>query len=169
MEKRANAFAGSFLMPKNGIELFLASINKGGVSRRKIHLFDVATDQGIETEKRVLVSSQQIGFSDVALLAAHFGVSFQAAIYRLIDLEFISRDEMRELLTNESQMTEYLQSIGRIDAVNGKSSDAREIKRQIVPLAFEAFRQQKISKDKFENLIQVLEVENSQALTALVA
>src|SRR5262249_14205943 len=108
VEKRANAFAASFLVPRAGVEAFLNSLSKGGGSRKTFHVYDVATEKEIEAERRVLARSQAITFEDAALLAAHFGVSYQAAVYRLSDLGFINRDSLKALLDRLDQAQSYL-------------------------------------------------------------
>jgi len=37
VEKRANAFAAAFLMPRGGVHAFLAKFNKGPTQPTKIH------------------------------------------------------------------------------------------------------------------------------------
>ena len=63
----ANAFAASLLVPKEGVELFLKALNKGGASRRNFHVYDVTTESDVmETERRTLASTQTITYQDAA-------------------------------------------------------------------------------------------------------
>jgi Zn-dependent peptidase ImmA (M78 family)/DNA-binding XRE family transcriptional regulator len=163
IEKRANAFAASFLMPKEGVRLFLSTLNKGGASRRTFHVYDVATEEGIEAERRVLASSQEITFREAALLAAHFGVSYQVAAYRLSDLGFVNRDELKRLLDALDSAHAYLKIIKRWDDVaRGPTSSDRELVSQIVPLALEAYRREEISKGKLLELSKKLNIEGAE-------
>ncbi len=167
MEKRANAFAASFLLPKVGVESFLATLNKGGASRRTFHVYDVATEEGIEAERRVLARSQEITFRDVALLAAHFAVSYQVAAYRLIDLGYINRDELKSLLDQLPSAQTYLKVIGKWDEVAKPGPNDRELVSQIVPLAVEAYRREEISKGKLQELGKQLGIKWSELAGAL--
>ncbi|MCI0457390.1 MAG: ImmA/IrrE family metallo-endopeptidase, partial [Gemmataceae bacterium] len=162
VEKRANAFAASFLMPKAGVELFLATLNKGGSSRRTFHVYDVATEEGIEAERRVLARSQEITFQDAALLAAHFGVSYQVAVYRLSDLGFVNREDLKSLLEKLELAQSYLRLIGRWNDVASKPGpNDRELVSQIVPLALEAFRREEISRGKLLDLSKQLGIKGA--------
>ena len=165
VEKRANAFAASFLVPKVGVELFLALLNKGGASRRTFHVYDVATEGEIEAERRTLARTQEISFQDAALLAAHFGVSYQVAVYRLSDLGFINREEQKGLLEALESAHNYLRLIGRWEAVGSKpSTQDRELRSQVIPLALEAYRREEISRGKLLEISKQLGVEGPKLL-----
>lgn len=168
VEKRANAFAASFLLPKVGVELFLTSLNKGGASRRTFHVYDVATEEGIEAERRVLARSQEITYRDVALLAAHFAVSYQVAAYRLSDLGYVNRDDLKTLLEQLANAQSYLRLIGKWDEVARKPGpNDRELVSQIVPLALEAYRREEISKAKLQEIGKQLGMKWSEFAAAL--
>ncbi|MBK9039200.1 MAG: ImmA/IrrE family metallo-endopeptidase [Bdellovibrionales bacterium] len=83
IEKRANAFAAALLMPGEGVTEFLRSLDKGLPSRYEQTIFDVATEGRIDTQTRPIPGSQAITHQDAAMLAHHFGVSYQATTYRL--------------------------------------------------------------------------------------
>jgi len=162
VEKRANAFAASFLMPKAGVEAFLNSVNKGRGSRKTSHVYDVATEMEIEAERRVLVRSQEITFRDAALLAAAFGVSYQAVVYRLSDLGFIKREGLKGLLENLEMANGYLKLVGKWNQVGGQPGQHdRELMSQVLPLVVEAYRQEEISKGKMLELSKLLKVKGS--------
>jgi transcriptional regulator with XRE-family HTH domain len=82
-EKRANAFAAAFLMPVEGVADHLRQLDKGSPSRRLQTLFDVANDSMMEAELRTRPGSQSITYPDVASVARRFGVSYEAAAWRL--------------------------------------------------------------------------------------
>jgi Zn-dependent peptidase ImmA (M78 family)/transcriptional regulator with XRE-family HTH domain len=163
MEKRANAFAASFLVPKMGVELLLSTLEKGALSRRTYHVYDVATEEAIEAERRVRASSQEITFRDAALLAAHFGVSYQVAVYRLSDLGLVNRDQLKSLLEHQDSARNYLRIIGKLDHIAGgpRESD-RELVNQIVPLALEAYQREEISRGKLFELSKKLDLKGSE-------
>lgn len=153
IERRANAFASAFLMPKLGVESVLNSLDKGGPSRKFFHFYDVATDESVEAERRSIPGSQQVTFKDIAILARHFGVSYRAAAYRLSDLGVLNRLELRALLAKEPTGRAYLKLLGLddLDKIDPDKPD-KELVSQIVPLAVEAFRRKEISKAKILEL-----------------
>lgn len=169
IERRANAFAGSFLMPKNGVEAFLSNSDKINSSRRRFHVFDAATGKAIEAEKRTIVSTKNIRFDDVALLASHFGVSYQAAVYRLSDLGFIDRSLLKTLLNEASAALEYLKLIGKDQRVEGSHRNDREITSQILPLVLEAYNRKLIKEKEFLRLSEILRIEKPKKLLSLIA
>jgi Zn-dependent peptidase ImmA (M78 family)/transcriptional regulator with XRE-family HTH domain len=165
-EKRANAFAASFLVPRAGVEVFLASQNKGGASRRNFVVYDETTKSPIEAEYRQLVASQQVGYQDAALLAAHFGVSYQVAAYRLGNLGYASGAELKQLLDNTETALRYLKFIRRYEDVSGKPREGdRELVDQIVPLILEAYRREEISRGKVLDLCRQLEVKGTELVS----
>jgi len=162
VEKRANAFAASFLIPRAGVEAFLGSLSKGGASRKAFHVYDVATEKEIEAEKRVLAKTQAITFQDAALVAAYFGVSYQAAAYRLSDLGFVNRDELKALLDKLDLANSYLKIIKKWDDVGGEPTEYdRELVNQIIPLVLEAYRQEEISRGKLFEVSKLLKVKGA--------
>jgi Zn-dependent peptidase ImmA (M78 family) len=168
IEKRANAFAASLLVPKRGVETFLNGIKKGGTSRRNFHVYDVATGEGLETERRSLASEQEITYQDAALLGAHYGVSYHVAVYRLGDLNYVNRDQIKSLIDQSDEADAYLDCIGRKEGVSGGPAvQDRELAAQIIPLALEAYRREEISKGKLLELGKLLRVE-TRKLTALM-
>ena len=115
VEKRANAFAAAFLMPRNGVSEVLRSLDKGRPSRHEQTIFDAATGGRIEAELRPPVGSQRITYKDVALVAHHFGVSYQAALYRLKSLRHVSQRDSEGLLERENFGREYLKFLDMLD------------------------------------------------------
>jgi Zn-dependent peptidase ImmA (M78 family)/transcriptional regulator with XRE-family HTH domain len=153
IEKRANAFAAAFLLPKVGVDTFLQMLDKGAPSRQVYHVYDVATEGGIEAQRRPVPGSQEITYQDVAELALHFGASYQVAAYRLSDLGFINRQELQVLLSKQAPAHHYLRVLGRLDEVNGEPRPSdRELTRQVVPLAVEAFRREAIPRERLLDL-----------------
>ena len=97
VETRANAFAAAFLMPRAGIRASLRNLDKGLPSRQDHAIFDVASGGRIEAAQRPPARSQHITYKDNAMLAHHFGVSYQAAAYRLKSLRYVSARTCGEL------------------------------------------------------------------------
>ena len=101
VEKRANAFAAAFLMPQAGVHWFLGFLGKGDASRRHYHFYDVAAEDEVDVERRAAPRSQRISYEDAAMLAMHFGTSYESVVYRLRDLRIIKPSEKQSLLEEE--------------------------------------------------------------------
>lgn len=161
IEKRANAFAAALLMPAAGVEEVLRSMDKGLPSRHEQAVFDVATEGRIDTQIRPIPGSQAITHQDAALLAHHFGVSYQAAVYRLRSLNLVSQQECAKLLERESEgkgFLEFLRMLDDLDKPESRERQDRELKSQVVHLAIEAYRREEISRGKLLDLSKKLDL-----------
>lgn len=170
IEKRANAFAAAFLVPKAGVSEFLQAMDKGQPSKWEQSIFDVATESRIDTQWRSSPGSQTITYKDAAALAHHFGVSYQAAVYRLRSLNFISPKECSELLEQEEAGRRYLHLLGMANDLEGKDSakdQKRELKSQIVSLIIEAYRREMLSRGQLLDLGDDLELNEEEKETLL--
>ena len=159
VEKRANAFAAAFLMPSSGVLESIGHLNKGQPSRQDQAIFNVATGDVIDAQLRTVSGSQTITYQDIAFVAHRFGVSYQAAAYRLSSLGVISRDRCNALLDDESRGREILQHLKLFDDVDESEQDERrdrELKSHVARLAVEAYRQEEISRGKFLDIIKQL-------------
>jgi len=152
IERRANAFASGFLMPEAGIEWFLDRLGKGGPSRHFHLSYDEASDEEIVTESRAAPGTQQITYQDVAALAHHLGVSYQASVYRLSDLRIVTFPE-REVLIEKSDAGRKYIDVLHADVGSGRD---RELISQVAHLAIEAYRRKVISKARLRELSRLL-------------
>ena len=162
VEQRANAFAAAFLMPGNGVYDALRSLDKGLPSRQEQTVFDVASGGHIEAELRSPAGSQRIAYKDVAMLAHHFGVSYQAALYRLKSLRHISHAESEELLEQEGFGREYLKALDMFGDVGEREQRRywdRELRGEIAHLAIEAYRREEISRGRVLELSGALGID----------
>ena len=162
-ERRANAFAAAFLMPSAGIEWFLGLLEKGEPSRRYRTTYDVAGDQQMEAQERQAPGSQEISYRDVATLAHHFRVSYQAAVYRLCDLGHIRQGDKTELLERSDLGLRYMSVLYREDIFERnperkERKPDRELVGQVVRLAIEAYRREEVSQGWLRDLSDKLEV-----------
>lgn len=168
IEKRANAFAAAFLMPSEGVSAFLNSIYKGKPSRSEMAIFDVATDGRIDTSIRPSPNSQRITYQDIALIAHHFSVSYQAATYRLRSLNHISQKECTGLIGQMDIGREYLEVLDMFDDIEKperKELWNRELRNHIVQLAIEAYRREEISRGKLRDLSRILNIPVDKLLS----
>ncbi len=166
IEKRANAFAAAFLMPEEGIARVMYSLNKGLPGRASYSIFDVSTQEMIETEERQVAKNQKLSPQDAAFIAHRFGVSYQAAVYRLHSLRYLSQKEREELLDEESKGRDYLRLFGLEDSQQGDKTIffQRELKAYIARLVIEAYRQEKISRGRVVELSKLLNLPPQQLL-----
>ena len=167
VEKRANAFAASFLMPRDGVYEVLRSLDKGLPSRQEQSIFDAASGGQIEAEARSAPRSQRITYKDVAIVAHHFGVSYQAALYRLKSLRHVSQPESVELLEHEDFGRQYLNALSMFGDVGEQEQRQywdRELRSEIAHLAIEAYRREEISRGRLLELSKSLDIPGETLL-----
>jgi Zn-dependent peptidase ImmA (M78 family)/transcriptional regulator with XRE-family HTH domain len=162
-EVRANAFAAAFLLPRTGVWAFLQARFKGGPSLIDQTVYDPATEQNAEqvrAHRRAAPRSQALTYEDVAALAHHFGVSYQAALFRLKSLAIVNEEEFTILREKEQSGKEFLQMLQLLEDLDGqdKRTPDREIVSQVLHLALEAYRREEISKGKLRDLSSLLGV-----------
>ncbi len=167
VEKRANAFAAAFLMPGDGFRDFLRTLDKGLPSRLDHAIFDVASGGHIEAAQRPPARSQRITYKDNAMLAHHFGVSYQAASYRLKSLRYISGRECRALLEQEDFGRKYLKALSMFSEIGEPEKRRywdRELRSEIAHLAIEAYRREEISRGRVLELSKTLRIDRDTLL-----
>lgn len=155
IEVRANAFAAAFLMPAEGISDVLRSLNKGKSSRQDQVIFDVSANSKMNAESRSAPYSQNITFQDIAIIAHHFSVSYQAAVYRLRSLNNISQQECDQLIAKYQDGKHYLSSLHMFSDLENKEEKElwdRELRTELSYLAIEAFRREEISRGRIIEL-----------------
>ena len=113
-EVRANAFAAAFLLPRAGVWAFLNARFKAGPSVMEQTVYDPAAEQNAEqvrAQRRAAPRSQALTYEDAAALAHHFGVSYQAALFRLKSLAIVNDSEFVELRDKEQVGKDYLRML----------------------------------------------------------
>lgn len=161
IEARANAFAAAFLMPPAGMDEALRTMDKGYPSRQEQAVFEVAGAGRIRAERRPVPGSQAISYPDVAMLAHHFGVSYQAAVYRLRTLNVVLPSQCDGLLAQEQAGKEFLSFLNMLDDIDSQEDKVRrdrELKGQVVHLAAEAYRREEISRGRLLDISKKLGV-----------
>ena len=107
-EVRANAFAAAFLMPEEGVSQFLKNIGKGASSRERLLAYTEQPDPDpLVGYYRRLASSQIITLYDVVKFCAYFGISFEAALYRLRNTKFLSEELFDQLYQQKRKHGEF--------------------------------------------------------------
>jgi Zn-dependent peptidase ImmA (M78 family)/transcriptional regulator with XRE-family HTH domain len=161
-EKRANAFAAAFMIPAGGVVDHLRQLDKGSPSRRSQSLFDVANNAMMEAELRTRPGSQAITYQDVASLARRFGVSYEAAVWRLKSLSHVSGTDTTALMGQREIGKRFIHLLGFEEPLEkGRITEQpeQELRSQLVRLAVEAFRQEEISRGRLVELAKKLKVD----------
>jgi Zn-dependent peptidase ImmA (M78 family) len=170
IERRANAFAAAFLMPRGGVEALLRSMHKGGPSRRSFVSYDVAGEGSQESEERSRPGSQELNFCDVATIAKHFGASYAAACYRLRELGYVNKAELDALLAQDGLAREYITFTGGTSEADAskrepdKEDDEKELVAQLIPLILEAYSREVISRGRVRELAGMLGLSEGDVL-----
>jgi len=156
VEVRANAFAAAFLMPADGVRAWLRAIGKGEASRSTLQVFDEAFDEvgAVVGQKRADAHSQDLQVYDVARLAHHFGVSYETALYRLLNLKIISDEELRRF-KEQQELANHLRQLLEPEPPQGPQR-ARAFAHRFLFLALEAYRREAISRGKLRELCDLL-------------
>jgi len=164
-ETRANAFAAAFLMPESGVRSFLNSLDKGAKTRQTQTVYDVAGNDLVETQARVPAGSQKVTYQDVAYLARYFGVSYQAAAFRLQALETVTQAGREALIKQEGLGNRYLKILNFKESTDTAEDSCRsgpeldpELVSQVVYLAIEAYRREEISKGRLLDISKKLAI-----------
>lgn len=155
VEKRANAFAAGFLMPAAGVLDQLRLLGKGQPSRRAQVVYSVATDSNDEAETRPRTGSQVVTFQDVAVLARHFGVSYDAMVWRLRNLDQLDKPATSALLDQKEEGRRYLKMLRLPDLFEWAATSEepeQELRSQLVRLAIEAYRREEISQGRLREI-----------------
>lgn len=163
-EKRANAFAAMFLMPKNGVLEVLQSFDKGLPSRREQVFYDAASGKSAEAEFRSPPRSQKITYKDVALVARCFRVSYAAALYHLNTISVVSRKDVNELKSREELAKKYINMFGPVENSGRPEYPDWGLRDEIAHLAIEAYRREIISRGRLLELGVSLEIQGETLL-----
>ena len=166
VERRANAFSAAFLMPGSGVFDALRSLDKGLPSRQEQTIFDVASGGHTDAELRSPARSQRITYKDIAMLAHHFGVSYQATVYRLKSFRYLSHPDSHRLLEQEGFGREYLKALMFSDVGEPEHPRYRdrELRSEIAHLAIEAYRREEISRGRILELSKTLGIKGDTLL-----
>jgi Zn-dependent peptidase ImmA (M78 family) len=101
--------------------------------------------------------SQDVQVYDVAHLAHHFRVSYEMALYRLLNLKLLTEEERAQLAEQKETANEIMRFLGREPE---PSMPHREpFRHQLAFLAIEAFRREVISRGKLKELCALAEVQ----------
>ena len=167
-ERRANAFAGAFLIPRNGLYETLRILEKGQRGQRGKALFDAASGDPVDAEVRQPRGAQDIACHDVGVVARQFGVTYQQAVYRLRSLGYVTARESVALLEQAAEGEDFASLFGSpiagCDAIPGSEPSLRQLRREVAHLAIEAFRRKKIASERVVELGSLMGIGGSRLL-----
>jgi len=148
IEVRANAFAAHFLMPEGGVRSFLRTVSgKGEPTRQNQEIF--GGENAVAVQQRAQPASQDLQIHDIVRLAHHFGVSYDAALFHLLNLNLLTRERF-DLLRAQSATAKSVRRALQIPEIDG---DAHwTLAEQVLGLALEAHRRSLISRRKVVEL-----------------
>lgn len=167
LEVRANTFAAHFLMPDEGVRNFLDSIS--GPTRQVMEIYDGFKEQIgnheeelVTAQRRTAPGSQEVRMIDVLRLARHFGTSYEATTYQLLNLKIIQREVMEKLLSDKDRsekVNDLLGSaLGRPSLYLERETMA-DLKQTLVSLVVEAWLQKQIPWPKACEYMQLVNVD----------
>lgn len=169
VEVRANAFAAAFLLPKAGVEEFFERIGKTGGTRTVLAIDGVKEPH--EAEQRRTAKSIAIRLYDVVHLQHHYGVSWNATVYRLQNLGIITKDECQDLLS-KSEEAKALRKLIKVDApdtAREKTFETHDFNMRFFCLAVDAFCQELISHSRLKELLAMIGVGDAELKEMLKA
>lgn len=133
-EEFVNAFASEFLMPEDGIKRLLVEMG---------------------------AASDRLGPDDVVMLQRHFGVSFQAMLYRLLRLRLLSEGDVQKMKA-ETRPVLLAWRLGlsvEPDEFGKAECDeldlAQKLPREYIGLVLEAFDRGAISNGRAAELLEL--------------
>ena len=167
IEVRANAFAASFLMPGEGVYETLRGLDIGLPFLKTQVLFDAASGSRLQGTVRTLANPHDLSYKDIARIAQRFGVSYQAALYRLKSLKVVSEVEMVSHLALEDSGRQFLEELSNDECVESKAAGHRSdrvLRFEVASLAIDAYRREAISRGRLLELSKILEVDGHRLL-----
>ncbi len=166
VEKRANAFAGAFLMPGQGMRRRLGALGKAVLGRQEQAIYGSATGRAFGADARRTPAVHRITSQDAALVSHHFDVSYQAAVYRMKNLRLVSQPDAERLLEHEGAGRRFLQSLELRRSAEGRKERGRpssqELNKKVASLAIEAYARDRIGKGDLRKLFQLTDLDLGQ-------
>ena len=148
-------------MPRQGVEEFLKKFGKAGPTRE--FLAAGGGKEGADAvtgENRKPYSALQIQLYDIVHLQNHYGVSWETAVYRLLNLHIITKDECADFLERKDQAAHLRQLLtsNAKEPQADKKRASRDFRESFLSLCLDAFRQEIISYRKLEELAELIDI-----------
>ena len=166
LEVRANAFAAAFLMPAERVHGLLACLGKGRPARQVVEVYD--EEAVVRGRHRARRGPQPVQIFGVVQLAHVFGVSTQAALYRLRSLRLVREEEFDRLrLQIEQGVDRTARGIMRLPDPEAQYPPHTELHGRFMALAVAAYQQELISRAKLMELVTLARVPEREVLRLL--
>lgn len=136
-EIRANAFAAAFLMPAEGVDKFL--------------------------QEAGMIKGDKVTPEDVVYSQKHFGVSYQAMLYRLQNLDWIDEGERKKLSSYSPSALAK-----RFGIQEGNEKDSQAFPERYFRLAIRAYEQEEINLGKLAEFLKPLKEFNRREIIELL-
>lgn len=167
LEVRANAFAACFLVPEEGCHEMIRKLGKGAPSREEVSVYD--GEDSLTIQKRNTRSEQSIQLYDTARMAFYFGVSIRSMLYRLKNLDYLTKCELEENLQNEAGFAgSHLRHLMMEKDIYDRLDEPDLFRLTVFNLALEAYRRSEISKGKCLELARLARIDEDDILPILV-
>lgn len=160
LEVRANAFTAHFLMPNEGVRAFLDGL--GGPTRQVMEIYDGFKEQPahsgedlLTAQRRTAPGSQEVRMIDALRVARHFGTSYSATVYQLLNLKFIQKETQEKLLA-EQKRAEQVNDLLGVQPLYLEQEEQADLKQMTVNLIVEAWLQELISHPKAHEYMNLL-------------
>lgn len=160
LEVRANAFAAHFLMPNEGVRAFLDGL--GGPTRQVMEIYDGFKEQPahsgedlLTAQRRTAPGSQEVRMIDALRVARHFGTSYSATMYQLLNLKIIQKETQEKLLA-EQKRAEQVNDLLGVQPLYLEQEEQADLKQMTVNLIVEAWLQELISHPKAHEYMNLL-------------
>ena len=168
VERRADAFAENFLMPRDSVADVLRSMNNSLSNHPNKLIFNAATDNHILT-KVGRSHLRHITCMVVANIAIHFGISYQSALFRLQNLGHVSKQDAEKLqvygmLGIDQLIDQQMQTSGKNTPEKHQPSTSPELQIEFAILVIQAFQQEIISRGKLLELAKLIEIDSRDLL-----
>ena len=164
IQRRASAFAVSFLLPAAGVLAAVAALGKGQPSRKAHTVFGHELEKPATAESRSAPGSQTLTYHDIATIARTFGTSYRSMTYRLLALGVLSDSEAKRLRNPTSQRAakDYARLFGPQVRESGRRPSGGErdleLNAHVAHLAVEAYRRRLIDAAELGSLASKLSV-----------
>jgi len=169
IEIRANVFAAHFLMPEEGIRAFLEGVGHGGPTRQVLEVYDGYLDDGgsmeeeaIRAQRRAGPGTQTVTMLDTLRLAIHFGVSYEACLYQVLNLKIVPKDRQEELMAERERAEQLRRNIHAILEMTPEDIEPEArggLKQSILNLVVDARLQNRISGAKAREYLQRIGID----------
>jgi hypothetical protein len=118
----------------------------------------------VRAQRRGPAQPMALQFYDIAHLAFYFGVSYEAALWRLKALQIVSEEERETLAQKQAAASAFRRVLGERYAAHSQRFNRREdtFQHKLLSMALEAYRVGEISRAKLKEIAADLEVSDEE-------